>query len=143
VYTNCGCPSTLNPKVLDTVSSVDEIRISCITNTYPEAASSVQQVYKVLSDIEILAGSTPAKVREISGWTSIVKSAEEDRENFCNGLDEKTRFSALNCMYTMTLNEMKVVLQSDMKEHVKEEYEFRNSGNLTRIIKNKWNTIGQ
>jgi hypothetical protein len=32
---------------------------------YPEAAS-VAQVHKVLSDIEILAKYTPAKVREIS-----------------------------------------------------------------------------
>jgi hypothetical protein len=40
-----------------------------------------------------------------------VNSAEEDRENFCNGLDGKTLFSALNCMYTMTLNEIEVVLK--------------------------------
>jgi hypothetical protein len=33
-----------------------------ITNTYPEADSVVQQVHKVLNDIEILAKCTPAKV---------------------------------------------------------------------------------
>jgi hypothetical protein len=31
---------------------------------YPEAASVVQQLYKMLNDIEILAGCTPAKVGE-------------------------------------------------------------------------------
>jgi hypothetical protein len=37
-----------------------------ITNKYPEAASVVQQVYEVLSDIEILAECTPAKMEESS-----------------------------------------------------------------------------
>jgi hypothetical protein len=53
-----------------------------ITNKYPEAASVVQQVYKVLSDIEILAKYTPAKVGESSEWTSLVSRAEEKRANF-------------------------------------------------------------
>jgi hypothetical protein len=35
-----------------------------ITNKYPGAASVVQQVYKVLSDIENLAGWTVAKAEE-------------------------------------------------------------------------------
>jgi hypothetical protein len=52
-----------------------------ITNKYPEAASVVQ-VYQVLSDIEILAKCTPAKVGESSKWTTIVSSAEENRANF-------------------------------------------------------------
>jgi hypothetical protein len=58
-----------------------------IMNKYPEAASVVQQVYKVLSDIEILAGCTPAKVEESSECTSTVNSAEENRVNFCKTLD--------------------------------------------------------
>jgi hypothetical protein len=34
-------------------------------NKYPEAASVVQQVYRLLSDTEYLAGNTPAKVGEV------------------------------------------------------------------------------
>jgi hypothetical protein len=49
-----------------------------ITNKYPEAGSVVQ-VHKVLNDIEILAGSTRAKVGESPKWTTIVNSAEENR----------------------------------------------------------------
>jgi hypothetical protein len=49
-----------------------------ITNKYPEAASVVQQVHKLLSDIEILAGCTPDKVGKSSEWTSIMNSAEEN-----------------------------------------------------------------
>jgi hypothetical protein len=46
------------------------------TNKYPEAASVVQQVHNVISDIETLAKCTPARVGENSQWTTIVNSAE-------------------------------------------------------------------
>jgi hypothetical protein len=65
-----------------------------ITNKYLEAASVVQG-YRVLSDIEILAKCTSAKVGESSEWTSIVSSAEENRANFCKIREGKPLFSAL------------------------------------------------
>jgi hypothetical protein len=65
----------------------------------------------VLSDIEILAKCTPAKARESSEWTSIVRSAEENRANFCKILKGKPLYSALYGIYTLTLNELKAVLQ--------------------------------
>jgi hypothetical protein len=68
-------------------------------NKYPEAASVVQQVYEMLSDIEILAKCTPAKVGKSSEWTSIVSSAEENRANFCKIL-QGSRFLALSTAYT-------------------------------------------
>jgi hypothetical protein len=79
-----------------------------ITNKYPEADSVVQQVHKVLDDIETLAGCTPAKVGGSPEWTTVVNSAE-NRTNFCKGLDGKLLFSALCGMYTVTLNELKVM----------------------------------
>jgi hypothetical protein len=42
-------------------------------------------------------------------WTTIVNSAEENRVNFCKGLDRKLLYSSLYCMYTVTLNELKAV----------------------------------
>jgi hypothetical protein len=75
------------------------------------AASVVQQIHRVLSDIENLAGCTPAKVGESSEWTSIVNSAEENTANFCTGLDGKQLLSFLYRMYTVILNEMKAVLK--------------------------------
>jgi hypothetical protein len=42
-------------------------------------------------------------------WTFIVNSTEEERENFCKGLDGKPLFSALYSLYTVTLNELKAV----------------------------------
>lgn len=61
-------------------------------NKCPEAASVVQQVFGVLSDIENLPGCTPAKVGR--GGSSVVYSAEKSA-NFCEGLDGKPLFSAL------------------------------------------------
>jgi hypothetical protein len=62
-----------------------------IMNEYLEAASVV------LSDIEILAEYTPTKAGEIS-----VNSAEENRANFCKGLEGKPLFNALYGMYVVT-----------------------------------------
>jgi hypothetical protein len=58
-----------------------------IMNKYPEAASVVQQVHKVISDIETLAKCKPARVGESSQWTTIVNSAEENRAKFYKFLD--------------------------------------------------------
>jgi hypothetical protein len=69
--------------------------LHAIMNKYPKAASLVQQVYKVLSDIENFVGCTPTEVGESSEWTSTVNSAEENRVNFCEALDGKALFSAL------------------------------------------------
>jgi hypothetical protein len=60
-------------------------------------------VYKGLSDIESLAECTPAKVEEISEWTSIVSSVEENRANFCKILEGKPPFSALYGINALTL----------------------------------------
>jgi hypothetical protein len=67
-----------------------------ITSKYAEAGTVVQ-VHKVLNDMEIIAGCTPAEVGESSEWTSVVNSAEENRADFCKSLDGKlllARFTA-------------------------------------------------
>jgi hypothetical protein len=81
-----------------------------ITNKYPKAASVVQ-VYKVLSDVELLAKCILAKVGESSEWMTIVSSAEENRADFCEILVGKPLFSSLYSIYTLTLNELKAVLK--------------------------------
>jgi hypothetical protein len=48
---------------------------------------------------------------ESSEWTCFVKSAEENRGYFNKALAEKSLFSALYGMYTVTLNELKAVLK--------------------------------
>jgi hypothetical protein len=102
VHQDGGHPSTGFQKYWTLLKS----QYHAITNKNPEAGSVVQQVHKVLNDIEILARCTQAKVGESSEWTPIVNSAEENRVNFCKGLDGKLLFSVLYCMYTLTLNEL-------------------------------------
>jgi hypothetical protein len=71
-----------------------------IMNKYPEVASIVQQVYKVLSDIELLAKCTLAEVGESSEWMTIVTI-----------LEGKPLFIALYVIYTVTFDELKAVLK--------------------------------
>jgi hypothetical protein len=67
-------------------------------------------VYKVLSDIEILAKCTTPKVGESSECKFIVSRAEENKANFCKILEEKPLFGDFYGMYTLTLNELKIVM---------------------------------
>jgi hypothetical protein len=69
-----------------------------IMNKYPETASIVQQVRKVLSGIGNLAGCTPLEEGESSEWTSILNSVE-NRANFYKAVDDKWLFSDLYGMY--------------------------------------------
>jgi hypothetical protein len=74
-----------------------------ITNKYPEAGSVVQQVYKVLNEIEIIAGCAPAKEGESPEWNTIVNCADKNRINFCKILDGKPHLRPL------TLNKLKAM----------------------------------
>jgi hypothetical protein len=67
---------------------LESLKSEChaITNKYTEAASVVQQVYKVLSDTETLAGCIPPKVGKSSEETLTVNSAEGNRAHFCKSL---------------------------------------------------------
>jgi hypothetical protein len=56
-----------------------------MTNKYPEAASVVQQVCKVLSDIENLSGCTPTKVGESSSKMSVLKLRCNKRSAYMEG----------------------------------------------------------
>jgi hypothetical protein len=72
----------------------------------------LQQLYKVLSDIEALAKCTPATVRESEEWAAIVMSAEDNRETFSLALQGKPLYSALYGTYTVTLNDFKSLLKA-------------------------------
>jgi hypothetical protein len=74
---------------------------------YPEAAPSLQQLFKVLCDIEDVASYTPPSVGESKEWAAIVSSAEDNRENYCKALRGKILFTALYGTITVTLNVLK------------------------------------
>jgi hypothetical protein len=78
VHQDGGRPNTGIPEIW--TQNLASLKSEChaIMSKHPEAASIVQQVHKVLGDMENLAGCTPAKVGESSEWTSIVNSSEEN-----------------------------------------------------------------
>jgi hypothetical protein len=83
-----------------------------IVDKHPDAAASMQQLCKVLCETEDLASFTLAPVGESGEWAATGSSAEDNRESFCKALRGKPLFSALYGTYTVTLNELKNVLQA-------------------------------
>jgi hypothetical protein len=65
IHQNGGRPNTGIPEMVDTLAWLKS-EYYAVMNKYPETASVVQEVYKVLSDVENIAGCTPAKVGESS-----------------------------------------------------------------------------
>jgi hypothetical protein len=55
----------------------------------------------MIGDNKDPAGHTPAMVEESSEWASVVKSAEENRANYCNILGGRSPFSAMYGTYTV------------------------------------------
>jgi hypothetical protein len=102
----------------NTENNLASLKFEChaIINKNPGAASVVQQVHTVLSDIENLAGCTPYKMEESSEWTSIVNRVEENRVNFCKAVFGKPLFSTLYAVYAVTLNELKAILKVGAQE---------------------------
>jgi hypothetical protein len=86
-----------------------------IVNKYPEADCALKQVYKVLGDIVSLSGCTPRSVGKSESWRLITENAKQDRLNLCKVLHGKCLFSALVGTYTVTLNELKRLLQGNVK----------------------------
>jgi hypothetical protein len=78
-----------------------------LVGLHPDAEEQLRQLYKILCDIEDVAGYTPASVGESEQSASNVSTMEEIRANFCKALSGKTLYSALYGTYTVTLNELK------------------------------------
>jgi hypothetical protein len=83
-----------------------------LVGQHPDAEEQPRQLFKVLSDIEDVAGHTATSVGESQEWTSTVSTAEENRANCCKALSGKTLYSALYGTYTVTLQELKGLLKS-------------------------------
>jgi hypothetical protein len=79
---------------------------------YPDADTQYRQLFRVLCDIEDVAGYTPAVFGESAEWMAIVSATEENRINYCKALSGKTLFSALYGTYTVTLNDLKSILKA-------------------------------
>jgi hypothetical protein len=72
----------------------------------------MQHLFKVLCDLEALAGCAPRPVGESEEWAAVIRAAEGNLESYSVALQGKTLYSALYGNYTVTLNELKSVLKS-------------------------------
>jgi hypothetical protein len=79
---------------------------------FPDADAQLKPLFKVVCNIEDVAGYTPSSVRESEQWSSIVNIADENRQNFYKAPTGKTLFSALYGTYTVALQELKAVLKA-------------------------------
>jgi hypothetical protein len=70
-------------------------------------------LFKVLCDIEDLAGLTPAPGGQNEEWAAIICGGVARK--YCKSLRGKTLFSALYGTYTVTLNELKAVPKSKLQ----------------------------
>jgi hypothetical protein len=80
--------------------------------THPDAVPSMQHLFKVLCDLEALAGCTPRPVGESKEWAAVIRAAEDNLESYSVALQSKALYSALYGNYTVTLNELKSVLKT-------------------------------
>jgi hypothetical protein len=72
----------------------------------------MQHLFKVLCDLEALAGCTPRPVGESEEWAAVIRAAEDNLDSYSGALQGKALYSALYGNYTVTLNELKRVLKS-------------------------------
>jgi hypothetical protein len=94
---------------------------SDIIKKYPDTAIVIKQVTNILSDLVSLAGCTPVQVGESDAWKKVVENAKQDRLNFCQILKGKRLFLALCGMYTVVLNDLKIVLKESVRKVVMKE----------------------
>jgi hypothetical protein len=50
---------------------------------HPDAEEQFKQLFKILCDIEDVAGHTPKSVGESQEWMNIVSTVEENRASYC------------------------------------------------------------
>jgi hypothetical protein len=85
-----------------------------LVGQHPDAEEQLRQLFKVLSDIEDVAGHTATSVGESQEWRSIVSTVEETRANYCKALPGKTFYSTLYGTYKVTMQELKSLLKANI-----------------------------
>jgi hypothetical protein len=80
--------------------------------THPDAVPCMQHLFKVLCDLQSLAGCTPRPVGESEEWAAVIRAAEDNLESYSVALQGKTLYSALYGSYTVKLNDLKHILKS-------------------------------
>jgi hypothetical protein len=78
-------------------NEVETLRVAYkeVITTHPEAKEALEKVHEVLTNIVILAGSTPVEVGRCKDWSKFVEKAEASRISLCNLLEGETLFNAV------------------------------------------------
>jgi hypothetical protein len=79
---------------------------------FPGTDAQLKQLLKLIRDIDEMARYTPASEDESEQWSSIVSTAEKNRQKFCSVLNGNNLFSTLYITYTVVLHELKAVLKT-------------------------------
>jgi hypothetical protein len=83
-----------------------------LVQQYPEADAQLNQLLKMLDDIEDVPRHIPTSAGESAKWDTFVNAAEGNGASYCKGLHGKPLFSALYSTYTVSLHELKAVLKA-------------------------------
>jgi hypothetical protein len=83
-----------------------------LVRQYPDVDTQYGRLYKILCDIEDVAGYTPNAVGNSAEWTAIDSTVDDNRYSYCKTLTGKTLFSALYEIYTVTLNKLRSLMKA-------------------------------
>jgi hypothetical protein len=89
-----------------------KITIPDISATISRPGHTLNRLFNLLDDTEVLAGHTPTSLGESAVWATIVNAAEENGVSYCNGLLGEPLFTALYGTYAVTLDELKDLLKA-------------------------------
>jgi hypothetical protein len=103
-----------------------------------DADTQLTQLFKVLCNIEDVAGYTPASVGDSDQWSSIANAAEYNRRNFCKTLDWQTLYSALYGSYTVALQELKALLKASATTNPTPKPTSTREDGFTEVRRRKW-----
>jgi hypothetical protein len=109
-----------------------------LLNQSPDGDAQLKQLFKVLSDIEDVAGYTSASVGVSDQRSTIVNTAEENRQNFCKALGGKTLYSALYGTYTVALQELKALLKASTTTEPTPTPASTQEDGFTEVRRRKW-----
>jgi hypothetical protein len=94
------------------------VESKALLKKHPEVREAIKRVHVMLIDIASLVECTPKKIAESKEWATLFHRVEADRVSLCRMLEGKTLFSNLYGVYSITVSELKVVLQQSAAKKV-------------------------
>jgi hypothetical protein len=112
---------TAHEQVWLQVAKILQTSYKIIVTKYPDADDVLQQEYKVLGDLVSLACCTAASVGESEKWVRTVDAAENDKASLVKILKGKSLYTAVYGTYTVTLKELKAILEGSATKNISQQ----------------------